>query len=121
MRRSLSVILLFAAPAIAYAQSGISACSSEILPAMPVRPTVIAANAVDVVYLVFRPDAVPSQKGETVREVQSAVNPNTDVAILGQGARHVPSLSRARVNFAREDACLGFVSEKGASALGAQI
>lgn len=47
MRRSLSVFLLFAAPVIAYAQSGISACSSVILPAMPVRPTIISPLAIE--------------------------------------------------------------------------
>ncbi len=47
MLRSLPLILLFAAPVVAHAQSGISACSSAILPAMPVRPTMIAPLAIE--------------------------------------------------------------------------
>ncbi|MEO5962531.1 MAG: hypothetical protein ABIO75_07635 [Thermomonas sp.] len=41
------MILLLATPAAALAQSGIGACTSAILPAMPVRPTVIAPLAIE--------------------------------------------------------------------------
>lgn len=47
MRRSFSVILLFVAPAIAYGQSGIDACNSSVLPAIPVRPTLTAPLAIE--------------------------------------------------------------------------
>ncbi len=47
MRRLLSVILLFAAPTLAYAQVGTGACSSAVLPATPVRPTLLAPLAIE--------------------------------------------------------------------------
>ena len=47
MRRSLFVILLLATPMFAQAQAGGSACSSAILPAMPVRPTSTAPLAIE--------------------------------------------------------------------------
>jgi len=47
MHRSFILILVLAIPVAAIAQPGIGSCGSAILPAMPVRPTVVAPVAIE--------------------------------------------------------------------------